>query len=144
MPSAGCAGKVSVRWQGGDTMKELRLVLLGLAAIIALVLGTGFLMRAFRGPAPVRAPQPAQTAAPSSPAPSAPLRSALSPQALATSRAALEHAIADAPDYARFFDRLRLAFPNAYDAILNTLAAFELSGGRRSSHDPASRSTELI
>ena len=100
-------------------MRELRLVLLGLAAIIALVLGSGFLMRAFKTephtPAPAQQAETAPTAVP--------LRSALSPAGLATARAAVERAIADTPDYARFFDRLRLAFPSDYDSILNTLAA---------------------
>ena len=102
-------------------MRELRLVLLGLAAIIALVLGAAFLMRAFKTEsrvAPTALTEPA-----TSTLATAPLRSALSPAALSTARAAVERAIADTPDYARFFDRLRLAFPGDYDSIMNTLAA---------------------
>ena len=100
-------------------MRELRLVLLGLAAVIALVLGGGFLLRAFK----VETSQPPQPVASSS-APSlaeTPLRATLSPQALTAARAKVERAIVDAPDYARFFDRLRLVFPTDYDAILNTI-----------------------
>ena len=107
-------------------MRELRLVLLGLAAIIALVLGAGFLMRAFktepRVPATAQT-EPATTTTAATTTATAPLRSALSPAALATARAAVERAIVDVPDYARFFDRLRLVFPGEYDSIMNTLAA---------------------
>ena len=117
--------------------RELRLVLLGLAAIIAVVLGAGFLVRAIR-PEP-RPAQVAQEPSPGESAPlepqaqeppdstqppaAAPLRSALSPQALQEARGALEQAIAGAPDYARFFDRLKATFPGEYDSILSTLAA---------------------
>ena len=107
-------------------MKELRLVLLGLAAIIALVLGAQFLGRAFKTEA-TAPPQPVASQVASPPA-EVPLRSALSPQALAAARAQVERAIADAPDYARFFDRLRLAFPSDYDTIMNTLG--EANQGR--------------
>ncbi len=97
-------------------MRELRLVLLGLAALIAALLGTGFLLRAFkRPPAPVTAVmiEPAVPRA----------ASTLSPQALASARSAVEQAIADAPDYTRFFDRLHLVFPGEYETIVANLAA---------------------
>ncbi len=111
-------------------MRELRLVLLGLAAVIALLLGGAFLTRAFKAPgsqgassASAKAPSvsdalaDADAAAPERPGPT------LSPDALTAARSAVERAIADAPDYARFFDRLRLAFPSDYDTILIGLAA---------------------
>jgi hypothetical protein len=97
-------------------MRELRLVLLGLAAIIALLLGAGFLSRAFKGPttpasdtAQVESPIAAPSSSPPAPA-------------LAAAREALERAIADSPDYTRFFDRLRLVFPGDYETIMNSLA----------------------
>ena len=96
-------------------MRELRLVLLGLAALIAMLLGTGFLVRAFKGP-------PRAVAV--SIEPSVPrVASSLSPQALAAARGVVEQAIADTPDYARFFDRLRLVFPGEYETIVANLAA---------------------
>ena len=96
-------------------MRELRLVLLGLAALIAMLLGAGFLARAFKGP-------PRAVAV--SIEPSVPrVASSLSPQALAAARGVVEQAIADTPDYARFFDRLRLVFPGEYETIVANLAA---------------------
>lgn len=102
-------------------MRELRLVLLGLAAVIALILGAGFLMRAFKGETatsvstvPPVPPRPTRT----EPQP----RSKLSPVALESARGAVERGIADAPDYTRFFDRLRLVFPSDYETIMNRLA----------------------
>ena len=96
-------------------MRELRLVLLGLAALIAMLLGAGFLVRAFKGP-------PRAVAV--SIEPSVPrVASSLSPQALAAARGVVERAIADTPDYARFFDRLRLVFPGEYETIVANLAA---------------------
>ncbi len=115
--------------------RELRLTLLGLAAIIAVVLGASFMLRAFRsdsvplvtaeqGPAVVPAPEES-TAATDEAAPAAgtaPLRSALAPEALEAARASLDKAIAAAPDYARFFDKMKAVFPAESDSILNTLA----------------------
>ena len=96
-------------------MRELRLVLLGLAALIAMLLGAGFLVRAFKGP-------PRAVAV--SIEPSVPrVASSLSPQALAAARGVVEQAIAETPDYARFFDRLRLVFPGEYETIVANLAA---------------------
>ena len=101
-------------------MRELRLVLLGLAAVLALLLGGTFLLRAIHGPpapvATVSAPQTANGIEPSEPRP------ALS-VALKAVRASIERSMADAPDYTRFFDRLRLVFPSEYDTIMDGLAA---------------------
>lgn len=87
-------------------MRELRLVMLGLAAVMLLLLAAGFVGRALHPPG---RNQERATAS---------VRPAAN-----TPRAAVEAAIADAPDYTRFFDRLRLAFPSDYDTILNSLAA---------------------
>ena len=104
-------------------MRELRLVLLGLAATIAVLLGAGFLKRALTsGSRQVVAVAPAVPEADTSPTqatrPQAPIAASTSPV-----RAEVEHSIADAPDYVRFFDRLRLLFPSDYDTIMNSLAA---------------------
>ena len=95
-------------------MRELRLVLLGLAAVVAMLLGTDFLMRAFKSPAPETVATIEGPATPSAVAPPTP--------AVAASRAVLERAIADTPDYTRFFDRLRLVFPGEYETIMSGLA----------------------
>lgn len=114
--------------------RELRLTLLGLSAIIAIVLGASFMLRAFKSDVPVvAAPQgPAAVSVPadapaanedgSPPAATAPLRSALAPGALEAARGSLDKAIAGTPDYARFFDKMRSVFPAESDSILNTLA----------------------
>ena len=100
-------------------MRELRLVLLGLAAVVALLLGADFLMRALREAAPVPVGMTPEVSG--SPAETPP-RSSASSGTLEAARAAVERGIADAPDYTRFFDRLRLVFPNDYDTILNAVA----------------------
>lgn len=95
-------------------MRELRLVLLGLAAAMALMVSGGFLWRALNEPG---APPVRQQQATPSPTPEE-----VSP-AVRASRAALEALFAQSPDYTRFFDRLRLVFPTDYDRVLDTVAA---------------------
>ena len=106
-------------------MRELRLVLLGLAAVIALLIGAAFLMRAFKTPSQTAVVETAAPPASVEPETSVPPRpsTTLPPAALAAARAALERAIADSPDYTRFFDRLRLVFPGEYETIMGQLAA---------------------
>ena len=87
-------------------MRELRLVMLGLAAVMLLLLAAGFVGRALHPPGHNRDTSGAAARLPAG-----------------TPRAAVEAAIADAPDYARFFDRLRLAFPSDYETIVASLAA---------------------
>lgn len=103
-----------------DTMKELRLVLLGLAALIALALGAGFLLRALTLSSGGRDSATTMPAV----APAAP-PSASGAQVDARAKAArglIERTIADTPDYTRVFDRMRLLFPGDYEAILSRLA----------------------
>jgi hypothetical protein len=92
-------------------MKELRLVLLSLAALLALVLSGAFLLRAFRGPQP---PNVVTVAAP--------VDHPNVPPAVRAARGTIERTLADSPDYARFFDRLHLVFPADYESILDALA----------------------
>lgn len=95
-------------------MRNLRLALLGLAALSALLLGLGFLERALksedRTPAGSPAAVPAAASAPPSSAPEA------------ETRQKLDALIAQSPDYGRFFDRLHAVFPADYDGILDQLA----------------------
>ena len=96
-------------------MNRLRLALLGLAAVAALVLGAGFLQRAFHGThAAVEMQVPAQAAL----TPSVPQE----PPAVIATRQKIEAEITGSPDYTRFFDRLRLLFPSDYDTVLNAVA----------------------
>ena len=146
LPSRELAGKVArAMHKTIISMRELRLSLLGLAAIIAIVLGASFMLRAFktdpskipvveapRGPDGTKpnAMQADGLAATDEAAPpaTAPLRSALAPEALEAARGALDRSIVATPDYARFFDKLKAVFPEEYDSILNTLA--EASQGK--------------
>lgn len=88
-------------------MRELRLLMLGLAVVMLLLIAAGFIVRALHPPGRTaeRAAFPAGGAATTAP------------------RAKVEAAIAEAPDYTRFFDRLRLAFPSDYGSIVASLAA---------------------
>lgn len=106
-------------------MRNLRLALLGLAAIAAILLGAGFLQRALQSDRPARSapPQVAATAPP--------VRDA----ALAEPRRKIEATLATAADYVRFFDRLRLVFPSDYETILEGLAQAALASGRDPSTD---------
>ncbi len=97
-------------------MKELRLVLLGLAAIIAVGLGAGFLMRAFTL-------GPYRRLAEAVPADAVPQEAGPGGAAPDPQRVAVERRIAAVPDYARFFDRLRTLFPDDYASILNAAVA---------------------
>ena len=108
-------------------MRELRLVLLGLAALLALSLGGTFLMRAFTGPPTAhRAVEPAPSTQVANPTDQASSPDATSAANLSTAvrevRASVERSIADAPDYTRFFDRLKLVFPSEYESIMNGIA----------------------
>ena len=93
-------------------MRELRLVMLGLAAVMLLLLAAGFVGRALHPPARDREGAAVATRSPP-----------------ASPRAAVEAVIADAPDYTRFFDRLRLAFPSDYETIIASLAAGQAQRG---------------
>ncbi len=101
-------------------MRNLRLALLGMAAVAAILLGAGFLQRALRDNAPASTPPPPQQAV------LAPPRDA----ALNGPRSRIEASIAASPDYTRFFDRLRLVFPTDYDVILDALAKSAASSGK--------------
>jgi len=96
-------------------MRNLRLALLVLAAMSALLLGLGFLQRAFKSENASTATAPDSATAPAANPPS------LRPSAN-DARRKIEAIIATAPDYGRFFDRLRAVFPNDYNNILDSLA----------------------
>ncbi|MFO1116603.1 MAG: hypothetical protein U1E28_13035 [Beijerinckiaceae bacterium] len=130
--------------------KQLRLIMLGLAA--ALLIACGAALLALIGaqpphttetppaPAPVAPqlptpPTPPQVT-PSSPAataqaPGAPASIAPSgaPAEIVAARAEVEKRIAEAPEVARFFDRLRLALPGEYETAIGALARRRIGGG---------------
>lgn len=83
-------------------MDTLRLALLGLAVIVALILGGTLLREANR--LERTPPQVAETRA--------------SPEAIAAARARIEAQLAETPEYFGFFDRLKAMFPTEYEAFL--------------------------
>jgi hypothetical protein len=89
-----------------------RLLALMTGVIVAICLGVGLVMMAL-GPGRKEAAEPPRA------------YSAESPPAAdrAATRARIELAIAAAPEYRPFFDRLRLVFPSDYDAALDAFAA---------------------
>jgi hypothetical protein len=96
-------------------MHNLRLVLLGLAACTALILGWSFLQQAAR-----LEDSRVETADRKADAPSATDRQ--STEAIEAERRAIETKLADTPDYLRFFNQLKLVFPGEYDSIMDSLA----------------------
>ena len=98
-------------------MKQLRLVLLGLAACLVLLLGGRLIYDASRPTGPL-IPEIQAENKPDKTQPQSTL-----PPEQAVVRAALERDIAGLPDYARFFDRLKLTLPGEYETIFNGFAA---------------------
>lgn len=94
-------------------MHLLRLALLGLAAVVAIILGWA----AWReGPGHVANRQ-------------------ASAQEIAAQRRAIERVLARTPDYAGFFDRLKAAFPTEYEAFLAREAERSAAAGETASAD---------
>lgn len=108
-----------------------RLIALLTGAIVAICLGLGLVLMA-TGPAKKIAEPPAPgVEAVVAPAPAEPSNA---PQGGAA-RAKIEALIAGAPEYARFFERLRDAFPSDYDAALDGFSTELLKGKREESVD---------
>src|SRR5262245_32349980 len=92
-------------------VRILRLVLLGLAALAAIIAGTALLKIALRGEPP---PTPV-TATIAPPAGDG-------PNSVESVRRISQNMLKGAPEYAVFFDRLKAAFPSEYEAFLKTVA----------------------
>jgi hypothetical protein len=120
--------------------KDLRLLLLGLAAALLLASGVALLMTA--GSQSQRPPETQQAQAPQQPAASPPAPAPIAPPEpptasapagppaeIVAARTAVEQKIAEAPDVARFFDRLRLALPGEYETAIGALARRRIGGG---------------
>lgn len=99
-------------------MIVLRLVLLGLAAVITLSLGGHALWQASRNG---EAALPTIVAAPDSKRSSADAK-------MAALRSQVEARLQEAPDYARFFDRLKRDLPSEYESLVKDFAKREQSG----------------
>jgi hypothetical protein len=95
-------------------MNILRLVLLSLAAVIALTLGTNLLLQASRTDVAAEPPVPSTSARIHE-------KRSVADEASAMARRTIEAKLAEAPDYARFFDRLKLILPGEYDALISEL-----------------------
>lgn len=109
-----------------------RLLALMTGVIVAICLGLGLVMMAF-GPgkkATEHTPAPAAEAAPAQAEPEA-----ASAHERAAARASVEKTIGGAPEYRRFFERLRETFPADYDAVVEAFASDRLSGRGETSVD---------
>jgi hypothetical protein len=92
-------------------MNILRLVLLSLAAVIAITLGIHWLWEASRMEQVVATPPPVVDE-----------KRQLADAAAAALRRKIEAKLAESPDYARFFDRLKLVLPSEYEALVDEFA----------------------
>jgi hypothetical protein len=102
-------------------MNILRLVLLSLAAVIALILGTQLLLQAIRNDTPTSRKEAWSPAKPQE-------KSSATDEASAAARRQIEAKFGESSDYARFFDRLRLALPGEYEAVVDDLVKRVQSG----------------
>jgi hypothetical protein len=99
-------------------MKKLPFILLGLGGSAAIGAGVAILVLALDiGPRELRTPANLAGRAPAS----APLSHA-SPAGRTAARRMIEARLSQVPEYQRFFDRLRLAFPSQYEATLDAFA----------------------
>ena len=106
--------------------QDLKLFLLGLAGTLLIGSGAWLLIDMLQGPPAQEAASPPVVAAPETAVKTAPPAD--------SARAGVEETIANAPEIARFFDRLRLALPSDYESAVAALAA-RRSGGATDSAD---------
>jgi isochorismate hydrolase len=98
------------------SIDDLRLVLLGLAAVASHVLGWSLIQQALRTD-PTRPVKQAEIHIPAQEQPSS-----AELAARADMRQKIEAQLAQSPEYMRFFDRLKLVFPSEYETIMETFA----------------------
>jgi hypothetical protein len=108
-------------------LDQLRLALMGLAAIASVILGWSLIQQALRVE-----PQPSAAATPAAVTPD---QSRAEMAARAEMRQKIQTQLAQSPDYMRFFDRLRLVYPTEYETILDTFAKRATSTGETDSID---------
>jgi len=106
--------------------QDLKLFLLGLAGTLLIGSGAWLLIDMLQGPPAQEAASPPVVVAPETAVKTAPPAD--------SARAGVEETIANAPEIARFFDRLRLALPSDYESAVAALAA-RRSGGATDSAD---------
>jgi hypothetical protein len=105
----------------------LRLVLLGLAALAAIVTGAALLQKAIRSET-----SSAPLIATASTRPGKPWTS---PDEIAAARRAFGEKLKMAPEYAAFFDRLKTVFPSEYESFLAAFAQRFAASGEIASAD---------
>ena len=106
-------------------MNILRLVLLGLAALAAIVAGAALLQKAIR-------PETAPLIATASPRPGEP---GTSPYEIDAAQRAFEEKLKTAPEYAAFFDRLKTVFPSEYESFLAAVSRRSAASGESETAD---------
>lgn len=106
--------------------QDLKLFFFGLVGTLLIGSGAWLLLDILQGPTSQEAASPPVVAAPETATKTAPPAD--------SARASVEETIANAPEIARFFDRLRLALPSDYESAVAALAA-RRSGGATDSAD---------
>jgi hypothetical protein len=101
-------------------MHNLRLALLGLAALVALFLGWTVAH---------------QSARPADPTSAGTNETRTSPQQVAAMRRIIERAVTNVTDYAGFFSQLRVMFPAEYDSFLTRAAERAAANGQAADAD---------
>ncbi len=97
-------------------MHTLRLALLGLAALVAIILGCAFFHHDANWAGRVNERRP-------------------SPQEIAAMRRVIERAVTETPDYANFFGQLKSVFPAEYDAFVTRSAENSAGAGDTANPD---------
>ncbi|MGH6840908.1 MAG: hypothetical protein ACREDV_02285, partial [Methylocella sp.] len=108
-------------------MNILRLVLLGLAALAAIVAGAALLQKAIRRDTPSK---PLIATASTRPG-----KAWTSPDEIDAARRAFQEKLKAAPEYAAFFDRLKTVFPSDYESFLAAFAERSAASGATASAD---------
>jgi hypothetical protein len=105
------------------SIDDLRLALLGLAAIASLILGWTLIQQALK----TDQSPPATAVTTHIPVQDKPSSADLA--ARADMRQKIEAQLAQSPEYMRFFDRLKLVFPTEYESIMDTFAKRAATAG---------------
>jgi hypothetical protein len=105
----------------------LRLVLLGLAALAAIVAGAALLQKAIRRDT---SSKPLIATASTRPG-----KAWTSPDEIDTAQRAFKEKLKAAPEYAAFFDRLKTVFPSEYESFLAAFAERSAASGETASAD---------
>jgi hypothetical protein len=110
-------------------LDQLRLALMGLAAIASVILGWSLIQQALHDEP---SPQPVAMTTSATATPDQPKAEITAHDEM---RQKIQTQLAQSPEYMRFFDRLKLVYPAEYETILDTFAKRATSTGETDSID---------